>query len=156
MNDEVNHDAYSTSVRLSATPECVFPYLTDAALMVRWMGDWAELDPVEGGAFVVDINGIPIRGRYLAVEPPRRVVFTWGAAGNDRIPPESTVVEITLHAEGDETVLELVHRQLPTEELPQHGVGWGHFLERLSIAATGNDPGPDPWSDETSRVSDGT
>ncbi len=69
-------------------------------------GRWADLDPVTDGRFVVDINGVPIRGRYLAVEPPHRVVFSWGAAGNEFHPPESTTVEITLRADGAATVLE--------------------------------------------------
>jgi uncharacterized protein YndB with AHSA1/START domain len=114
--------------------------------MVRWMGDWADLDPVDGGSFTVDINGVPIRGHYLAVEPPHRVVFTWGVAGNAGHPPGSSTVEITLRPDGRGTVLELVHADLPAEELPQHGVGWGHFLHRLATVAAGGDPGPDPWA----------
>ena len=143
-------EEYRTEVRIDAQPDEVFPYLTDSALMVEWMGDWADLDPVTDGRFVVDINGVPIRGRYLAVEPPHRVVFSWGAAGNEFHPPESTTVEITLRADGAATVLELVHSQLPPDQLPQHGIGWGHFLGRLVIAASGGDPGIDPWSITTS------
>jgi uncharacterized protein YndB with AHSA1/START domain len=142
----VTDTEYSTSLRIEADPAAVFPYLTHPDLIVSWMGDWADLDPVAGGRFVVDINGIPIRGRYLVVEPPHRVVFSWGAAGNDALPPQSTTVEITLRADGTGTILELVHRDLPIEEQPKHAVGWGHFLERLAIAAPGRDPGPDPWA----------
>jgi uncharacterized protein YndB with AHSA1/START domain len=147
----VSVDDYRTEVRIDAAPADVFPYLTDAELMVRWMGDWADLDPVADGRFVVDINGVPIRGRYLEIKPPHRVVFSWGAAGNEHIPPESTTVEITLRSDGDATVLELVHRQLPPDQLAQHGIGWGHFLDRLTIAAAGRDPGPDPWATEPER-----
>jgi uncharacterized protein YndB with AHSA1/START domain len=147
----VSVDDYRTEVRIDAAPADVFPYLTDPELMVRWMGDWADLDPVADGRFVVDINGVPIRGRYLEIKPPHRVVFSWGAAGNEHIPPESTTVEITLRSDGDATVLELVHRQLPPDQLAQHGIGWGHFLDRLTIAAAGRDPGPDPWATEPER-----
>ena len=42
--------------------------------------------------------------------------------------------KILLHADGDGTRLDLAHRDLPPEEVPQHGVGWGHFLERLVVA----------------------
>jgi uncharacterized protein YndB with AHSA1/START domain len=139
-------DDYSTSIRIGAKPEDVFPYLADASLMVRWMGDWAELDPTPGGRFVVDITGVPIRGRFVVLEPPHRLVFTWGAAGSEVLPPGSTTVEISLQADGDETVLELVHRDLPPEEAPKHDVGWAHFLPRLAVAASGGDPGPDEWA----------
>jgi uncharacterized protein YndB with AHSA1/START domain len=139
-------DAYTTAVRIDASPAEVFPYLTDADLMVRWMGEWAELQPEAGGSLAIDINGVPIRGEYVVVEPPHRVVFSWGAAGSDALPPGSTTVEIVLRSDGGGTLLELVHRDLPPEELPRHGVGWGHFLERLVMAASGGEPGPDPWA----------
>lgn len=139
-------DSYATSVRIQATPAEVFPYLTDGDLLVRWMGDWARLDPQPGGEFTVDINGIPIRGSFVEVDPPHRLVLTWGAAGSEMLPPGSTTVEITLRPDGDHTVLELVHRDLPPEELERHGIGWGHFLDRLVVAGTGGDPGPDPWA----------
>jgi uncharacterized protein YndB with AHSA1/START domain len=144
----MSHESYSAALRIAAKPEDVFPYLTDATLMVRWMGDWAEIDATPGGRLLVDITGVPIRGRFVVVEPPHRVVFTWGAAGSDVLPPGSTTVEITLRADGDETVLELVHRDLPAEELPKHDAGWPHFLDRLAIAAGGGDPGPDPWAQQ--------
>ena len=145
----MSNGEYTTELRIDATPEEVFPYLTDAALIIQWMGDWADLEPTVGGRFVVDINGIPIRGRYLSVDPPSRVVFTWGTPGHDRMPPESTTVEIILREDGGGTLLQLIHRDLPAEDLPQHGIGWGHFLERLTKAASGTDPGPDPWATHT-------
>jgi hypothetical protein len=73
-------------------------------------------------------------------------VFSWGAAGSDTLAPGSTTVEITLRPDGDGTLLELAHRDLPAEELDKHGDGWSHFLLRLAIAGTGHDPGPDPWA----------
>lgn len=27
-----------------------------------------------------------------------------------------------------------------------HATGWNHFLPRLTLAAAGTDPGPDPWN----------
>jgi uncharacterized protein YndB with AHSA1/START domain len=138
-------DTFTTSVRIAAPPGEVFPYLTDRDLIVRWMGEWADLQPVAGGTFALDINGVPIRGEYVVVDPPRRLVVTWGAAGSDALPPGSTTVEVVLRADGEGTVLELIHRDLPPDELPKHGIGWGHFLDRLVIAAGGDDPGGDPW-----------
>ena len=139
-------DPYTASIRIDAEPAEVFPYLTDAGLIVRWMGDWADLDPTPGGKVALDITGVPIRGEYLVVEPPHRLVFTWGAAGSDSLPPGSTTVEIRLRADGDGTLLELAHRDLPPDEAPQHDLGWGHFLARLAVAGAGGDPGPDPWA----------
>jgi uncharacterized protein YndB with AHSA1/START domain len=141
-------DTFRTSVRIEAPPAEVFRYLVRADLITRWMGDWAELDPTPGGTFALDVTGVPIRGEFLVVEPPHRLVFSWGAAGSDVLGPGSTTVEIRLRPDGDGTLLELDHRDLPAEELPKHRIGWEHFLSRLTVAvaATGADPGPDPWA----------
>jgi uncharacterized protein YndB with AHSA1/START domain len=134
---------YTTSVRIDAPPGAVFPYLTDAALLVRWMGDRASLDAVPGGRYAVDVSGVPVRGEFVTVDPPHRVVFTWGALGNDALPPGSTTVEVVLRSDGDGTVVELTHRALPEDQVPQHGLGWGHYLPRLAAAAGGGEPGAD-------------
>lgn len=120
-------------VRIRARPETVFRYFTDAALYRRWMGDDAELDARPGGLYRVRFAGRPTaEGRYLVVTPPDRVVFTWGWVGNADVPPGSTTVEVDLAADGEETVVRLVHRGLPTEaDRAQHSTGWEHFLGRL-------------------------
>jgi Activator of Hsp90 ATPase homolog 1-like protein len=79
-------EAVSASIRISARPDEVFPYLVDAELVVEWLGSWADLDPVPGGRFHVDILGQAMRGEFVAVEPHHRVVFTWGAPGSERMP----------------------------------------------------------------------
>lgn len=64
---------------------------------------------------------------------------------NHEVPPGSTTVEVTLTAEGDETVVRLVHLGLPAEPVrDDHAMGWRHYLARLATVASGNDPGPDP------------
>ncbi|TVZ06772.1 SRPBCC domain-containing protein [Trebonia kvetii] len=138
-------DAYATEVDLPAPPEEVFRHLTDPAAMIRWMGQHATLEPVPGGAFEVDINGVPVRGRYLEVDPPRRVLVSWGVAGNGDMPPGATEVEFTLTPIAAGTRLRLVHRGLSETQAEMHATGWQHFLARLTHAAAGDDPGPDPW-----------
>jgi uncharacterized protein YndB with AHSA1/START domain len=128
-DDSANY--VTASVRIDAAPEVVFPYLTDASLVVRWIGDWAELDPVPGGLFALNIESAVARGTFLVVEPPRRVVFSWGSPGSETMPPGSTTVEITLTADGDETLVELVHRGLPVDEREPHIHGWTTFLGQL-------------------------
>ena len=141
-------DAFTTEVDLPASPEEVFRHLTDPAAMIRWMGQHATLKPVPGGAFEVDINGVPVRGQYLEIDPPRRVLVSWGVAGNASMPPGATEVEFTLTAIPAGTRLRLVHRGLSAGQEGIHASGWQHFLARLTIAAGGDDPGPDPWQDQ--------
>ena len=118
----------TASVRIAAPPATVFPYLVDPALMIRWIGHWADLDPEPGGVFALDVETAAVRGRFLSVEPPTRVVFTWGVPGNEVIPAGSTTVEILLRPDGPDTIVELVHHDLPPSEQPAHLEGWSTCL----------------------------
>ena len=139
-------DPFETEIEIEAPAEEVFRHLTEPRALLAWMGQHAVLEPLPGGRFEIDVNGIPIRGQYVEVEAPRRVVVTWGVSGNGELPPGSTEVEFTLTATGSGTHLRLVHRNLPDSELPKHAEGWAHFLARLELVATAADPGPDPWA----------
>jgi uncharacterized protein YndB with AHSA1/START domain len=136
-------------VRIAARPETIFPFFTDPAKMVRWKGIHAELDARPGGLYRVNVTGRDIvSGRYLVIEPYSRIVFTWGweEEGNP-VPPGTTTVEVTLTPEGDITVVRLQHLHLPVPARDIHDNGWKHYLPRLVVAASGGDPGVDPWTD---------
>lgn len=128
-------DPVTATVRIAATPAEVFPYLVDPALIVAWIGTSAQLDAQPGGLFSLDVDSNPVRGTYLAVEPPDRVVFTWGIEGNDTLAAGSTTVEIRLVPDGDETVVELTHRDLPLQWRSPHATGWASNLARLGQTA---------------------
>jgi uncharacterized protein YndB with AHSA1/START domain len=137
---------YTASVHIDADPERVFDYFTKPDAILRWMGDYAVLDPSPGGEFTLDINGVPVRGRYLLVQRPWRLLISWGHAGSDRLPPGASTVEVTLTPRDGGTTVTIVHAGLPAPEARQHRLGWPHFLDRLVVAAAGDDPGPDPWA----------
>ena len=141
MTSETN--VVELQVRLGAPPDEVFLYLTDAERYVEWQGLKAELDPRPGGVYRVWMDAETVaRGEYVEVEPPRRVVFTWGWEGNDGVPPGSTTVELTLEADGDGTILSLRHTGLPDgEAAAMHEEGWLFFTDRLAVVMRG-DPGP--------------
>jgi uncharacterized protein YndB with AHSA1/START domain len=136
-------------IRIDARPETVFEFFTDPALMLRWHGLEADLEARPGGIYRVVVNSrSTILGEYVEVEPPTRVVFTWGFEGADGLlPAGASTVEVTLTPDGGGTLLRLVHRDLPEHARELHGQGWDHFLERLRLAAAGDDPGPDPWAE---------
>jgi uncharacterized protein YndB with AHSA1/START domain len=136
-------------LRVDAEPETVFGFFTDPEKMVRWIGVGATLDPRAGGIFSINtIAGYRLEGEYVAVEPPRRIVFTWGY-GNfpddpNPLPPGSSTVEVELVPDGGATIVRLTHR-VPAELADFHAMGWEHYLDRLAVAAPGGDPGPDPF-----------
>jgi uncharacterized protein YndB with AHSA1/START domain len=124
-------EVLTATVRIAAPPADVFPYFIDPLLMVQWIGEWADLHPEPGGVFALDFSTTPVRGEYVEVDPPRRVVFTWGVAGKDSLPPGSTTVEVVLTADGPDTVVELFHHDLPAEEFAAHLEGWTTMLGNL-------------------------
>ncbi len=137
--------AIRRETRVHARPETIFALLTDPAKYVRWKGALASLDPRPGGTYRVQFNSRDIvHGTYVEVVPNRRLVFTWGWEGGGPVPPGSTTVEITLTPDGDHTIVQLVHRDLPDGVRDAHAQGWDLYLSRLAIAAAGKDPGPDP------------
>jgi uncharacterized protein YndB with AHSA1/START domain len=72
---------------VAAPPAAVYEYLTRPEAMVRWMGDYALLEPEPGGRFTLNIRDAPVRGRYLELDPPNRLLISWGYAGSERLPP---------------------------------------------------------------------
>jgi uncharacterized protein YndB with AHSA1/START domain len=140
-------------VRVDAPPEDVFEYFTDPAKLVRWMGSDATLDPRPGGVCRFEINGAKMIGEYVQVDFPWRIVFTWGwEARLFEVGEQETGVEVSFTADGDGTIVRLTHCRLPHGAVAFHSAGWGHYLERLAVAATGHDPGPDPWADVSVAV----
>ena len=124
--------------RIEAPPDIVFAYLTDSRRFVKWMGVGAQLDARPGGRYRIDVDGEHIAsGEYQVVEPPRRLVISWGWEGHPTVPPGSTTVEITLTPEKGATVLRLRHLGLPDEsERRQHTDGWQLYLSQLAKAPT--------------------
>lgn len=150
------------TMHLPAAPSDVFPYFTDPARLVQWMGSEATLEPVPGGVYRLRMpDGFEAAGQFAEVEPPHRIVFTWGFASDEAaqrtkhqrsdnagvsdMPPGSTRVTVTLQPAEGGTHLTLRHDNLPSLELREgNRVGWEAYLPRLAVRAAGGDPGPDP------------
>lgn len=144
--------------RIAARPETVFSYFTDPERFRLWQGFGAELDPRPGGIFRVTQTGrsrVVARGEYVEVEPPKRLVLTWGWEQIEGLPeglngllPGASRVEVELIPDGDGTILRLRHSGLPTEGSRNvHMAGWDLSLGRLVVVAAGGEPGPHPFAD---------
>ena len=136
--------------RIAARPETVFSFFADRDRWLSWMGKSGDFDFTSGGAFRMNVSaGNVASGEFLVLDPPKRVVFTFGWESDAMpVPPGSSVVEITLERDGDGTLLRLVHSNLPEPAREPHKAGWDHSLDRLVVRATGGDPGPDGWMEE--------
>ena len=102
------------------------------------MGIGAELNPEPGGAFRIDVDGTHFAsGVYREVDPPHRVVMTWGWEGDPEVAPGSTTVEITLTPAEGGTLLRLRHSGLPNAaQRDAHRQGWAMYVSKLKNRLT--------------------
>ena len=127
----------------------MFPFLTEPDKIVRWKGVDATVEAAPGGVYRVNVTGEKHAvGEYVEIDPPRRVVFTWGWEGDEQLPPgSSTCLELGL-ARRRGTVVRLTHSGLPQGADAAQLEGWHHFLRawrRSSRAAIRAGPvGVDP------------
>jgi uncharacterized protein YndB with AHSA1/START domain len=152
MEQTAEQTSVTREVRIAASPETVWEFLVDPEKIQRWKAVGATFDPRPGGAYRIEV--VPGRvavGELVELDPPHRLVYTWGwepgPEGPNPVPPGGSTVEYVLVPDGDGTLLQLTHRDLPNAEACEsHAQGWDHFLERLVIVAPGGDAGPDPWA----------
>jgi uncharacterized protein YndB with AHSA1/START domain len=140
--------------RVEASPETAFTYFTDPAKHCRWQGVEVTLDPRPGGVYAVALAPqVWIRGEYLAVEPPHRLLLSWGVESSiglpptlEGVPPGSSTVEFRFVPDGEGTIIRVRHTGLPREESRwSHGFGWNTYLPRLVADLESGDPGQDPF-----------
>lgn len=121
---------------LPATIGRVYDAWTRADLLVRWYCPNPRLelkvdaDVRPGGAYVVEMGPHVVRGTYLEVDPPHRLVFSWKWDGTDDDP---TRVEVELTEVPDGTRMLLSHTGFATaEDAANHRTGWDPEIERLA------------------------
>jgi uncharacterized protein YndB with AHSA1/START domain len=138
VNVAIAGDRLEHELLIRAPAELVFGFFTDSELYPRWMGREATLDPRPGGIYRCVVHDeATVLGEYVVVEPPRRVVFTWGFEGGSGVPAGSSTVSVTLTPVPDGTLLRLVHTGLPHPALAGHDEGWTGYLAQLAAAAEG-------------------
>jgi uncharacterized protein YndB with AHSA1/START domain len=129
--------------RIAATPAEVFRAWTDPEILMTWWGPpgcvvpRAEVDLRPGGRYRLDMrvpnmNPVELSGVYVAIEPPRRLVYTWtwrGTGENDGI---ESLVTVEFRDAGGATDVVVLHERLPSERSRQrHEHGWGGSVDRL-------------------------
>lgn len=129
---------------LPAPPPVVYAEWLDADAMREWMcprparATAIELDPRVGGRLRIEIDdtGLPVTvtGRYLELDPPHRIQFTWNCTAWDPPAPDS-IVTVLLEAQGaDQTLMTISHAHLRPDLDERHQHGWGHIAGQLEAA----------------------
>lgn len=118
-----------------ASPERVFRAWTDPASLKAWLAEGGDVvaDPRPGGLFYLGMQHSgairPHYGRYLRVEGPRLLEFTWVS---EHTQGKESVVTLEFTPRGSRTELRLTHEGLPDERMAlAHTEGWSFFLDTL-------------------------
>lgn len=130
--------------RLPGPIERVWAYLTDGELRRKWLAS-GQMQIKAGAPFEFvwrndELSGTPgkrpagfaeehrMQSKIVEIDPPRRIVFTWGNSGD---------VSIDLEPKGNEVLLTLIHRRLPDRPtLLRVAAGWHTHLDVLVARAS--------------------
>ena len=153
----IDGDAVIHEITLPVPVEQAFGMFTDPRQLIRWIGISADLEPRPGGRFRFEVvPGQFCEGQYVVVDPPGRLVFTWGWTDPGfGLPPGTSRVEVTLTRSGDDgrgTWLRLVHTGLAGGLGLLHEDGWSQFLARLAAVTSGGEPGAYPAQQPGERL----
>jgi len=94
-----------------------------------WFGaERVILNPVVDGLFYLAVKHEgrtwPHYGRFVRIERPRQVEYTWVSEGTQGV---ESVVAVTFEPRGDQTEVTLRHSGVPDDEMgrrPQEGWAW--------------------------------
>jgi uncharacterized protein YndB with AHSA1/START domain len=121
--------------------------ITDPERIARWYGR-VEGDLAPGGEFrlFVDDADSDHVGRVEECEPPRRLRVTTRETDDSYqrgkgVPPYDEVLEATLTADGNQTVLVIEVRGMPLDVVAYYGAGWQIHAENLAGYLAGRERG---------------
>ncbi|HTD51323.1 MAG TPA: SRPBCC family protein [Acidimicrobiia bacterium] len=127
---------------LPAPPDAVFAEWIDPEALAEWMcprparATHIELDARVGGLLRLDIvddeTEMVVTGRFLALDRPNHLQFTWTCS---TWPTESSdsVVTVTLQPHGgDATLMTIRHTLVPPDQVANHQHGWEQIGAQLA------------------------
>lgn len=154
------------AVEILAPRETVFRFFTDNARWAKWWGAGSTIEPHSGGKVHIRYpNGVEASGEVIEIVPPARIVFTFGYASGQPIPPGASRVTIRLEAITGATRVLLLHEFSDSSARDQHLQGWRFQLslfanvvadEVFADAAGVVDAWFDAWTiaDESARLAE--
>src|SRR4030095_2439090 len=124
------------SLVIQATPAVVFSFLTETPRWASWWGTGSEIDARPGGRMKICYpGGREATGDVIEVSAPHRIVFTYGYADGQMIPPGGSRVTIELEPIGSATRLRLMHDVTDERVANEHIQGWRYQLALFANVA---------------------
>lgn len=114
---------------LSTTPDKAYrAWLNPKVKGTHWnMSDKLILNAKVDGFFYWLVHGTPHYGRFTKLEKARRIQHTWMSPYTQGA---ETTVTVTFQKKGDETLMTLIHTDLPNNSNGRgHEGGWNQFLD---------------------------
>ena len=131
-------------IAIKAPAAKIFAALTEPDQLVQWWGDentyqctHMERDLRVGGTWRVDghsSDGYPVsvEGRYLVIDPPHVLEYTWTYSWNDGNDAQETIVRIELEERGGETLVRITHSGfIDPAAKASHEEGWVQVMNWL-------------------------
>lgn len=127
---------------MPATPDVVFDQWLDPESLEDWMCPRpvrcvaVTVEPRVAGRVRFDLDdsgaSVLITGRFLAIERPRLLRFTW-TSSDWTDPTAASIVNVTFEPHGaDETLMSIEHSLLPADEFDNYRDGWTLTCEQLA------------------------
>ena len=134
MRIGIEGEAIAGEIEIEAPPHKVFEALTDPAQLAEWWGspdtyrtfNW-KLDLRPGGAWGCEARSMDgplstVTGKYLVVDPPRQLSYTWNPSWQ---PGEESQVHYQLQATASGTLVRFRHEGFQTAKSREgHTAGW--------------------------------
>lgn len=106
---------------MDATPEEVFEALVNPDVIQIWSGDEAKMSPNVGGTFT--LWGGQMFGTNLEVVKNKKLVQEWCYDQWDA----PSKVTITIKPKGKQSVVELIHEDVPEKSVQSITAGWDSY-----------------------------
>ncbi len=128
---------YERTVIIRARPATVFRYLTDSGRFASWWGEGSTIDARVGGTVnIVFPGGATAGGEVVAIDPGKRIVFTYGYDDPARpVARGASRVTVTVASHADGTSLHLLHEVADETARSQHIAGWRFQLSTFANIA---------------------
>lgn len=119
------------------------PMKLNSSFELVWRNDTLSNPPSQRPEVFSEV--LRMQSRIAELDPPRRLVISWGATGS---------VSFELEPKDREVLLTVIHRRLPDRAaILMFGAGWHMHLDTLVACANGQEPQPF-WNGWTRLKSD--